>query len=79
MADDLDLFYLIEGTQQRFHISVSYNSNGRPVKVGALRQIIFNRKCKDLAPDDDNLTLLKVGNSLSVVSFRSRTDSSDVS
>ncbi|KAH9064626.1 hypothetical protein EDB87DRAFT_1598434 [Lactarius vividus] len=57
MANDFDLFYLIEGTRQPFYISVS---NGEPMNVDALRQIIFRRKCRDLVPDVDNLTLLKV-------------------
>ncbi|KAH8981944.1 hypothetical protein EDB86DRAFT_3129307 [Lactarius hatsudake] len=57
MANDFDLFYLIEGTQQPFHLSVS---NGEPVNVDTVRQIIFQRKCRDLAPSVDNLTLLKV-------------------
>ncbi|KAH9077651.1 hypothetical protein EDB83DRAFT_2345111 [Lactarius deliciosus] len=57
MANDFDLFYLIEGTKQPFRLSVS---NGEPANVDALRQIIFRRECIDLAPSVDNLTLLKV-------------------
>ena len=61
MADDLLLFYLIEGTSQPSYISVSYNPNGKPVKVDDLRKTIFEDDCKHLASNHKNLTLLKVG------------------
>ncbi|KAH9048862.1 hypothetical protein EDB84DRAFT_1574436 [Lactarius hengduanensis] len=57
MANDFDLFYLIEGTQHPFRFSVS---NSEPVNVDDLRQIIFRRECVDLAPNVDSLILLKV-------------------
>jgi hypothetical protein len=61
MADHLHLFYLIEGTTQPSYVSVPRISNGEPVMADTLRQTIFNRKCWDLAPHGQNLTLLKVG------------------
>ena len=60
MADDLLLFYLIEGTTQPSYISVSQTSNGKPVKVDDLRKTIFEDDCKHLATNHKNLTLLKV-------------------
>ena len=62
MADDLLLFYLIEGATQPSYISVSYNSNGKLVKVDDLRKTIFEDDCKHLATTSNhkNLTLLKV-------------------
>ena len=62
MADDLLLFYLIEGTTKPSYISVSYNSNGKPVKVDDLRKTIFEDDCKHLVTTSNhkNLTLLKV-------------------
>ena len=60
MADDLLLFYLIEGTNQPSYISVSHNSNDKPVKVDDLRKTIFEDDCKHLADNHKNLTLLKV-------------------
>src|ERR1700761_352951 len=57
MADDLLLFYLIEGTSQPSYISVS---NGKPMKVDDLRKTIFEDDCKHLAANHKNLVLLKV-------------------
>ena len=59
MADDLLLFYLTEGTTQPSYISVSYNSNGKPMKADDLRKIIFEDDCKHLAANHKNLSLLK--------------------
>jgi len=60
MADELKLLYLIEGTQQPSCISISYNSNGKPVKVDTLRKNIFDAECERVALNHDNFTLLKV-------------------
>ena len=60
MADDLLLFYLIEGTTQPSYISVSHDFNGKAVKVDDLRKTIFEDDCKHLAANHKNLTLLKV-------------------
>ena len=60
MADDLLLFYLIEGATQPSYISVSYGSNDKLVKVDDLRKTIFEDDCKHLAANHKNLTLLKV-------------------
>ena len=60
MADDLLLFYLVEGTTQPSYISVSYSSNGKPVKVDDLKKTIFEDDCKHLAANHKNLVLLKV-------------------
>ena len=56
----LRLHYLIEGNKETSYISVPYLSDGQPTEVEDLRQIIFEKKCKDLAPDADNLILFKV-------------------
>ena len=60
MANDLNLFYLIEGDQNPSYISVPYISNSQPMTVDALRRTIFKDECKDLAPSPKYLTLLKV-------------------
>ena len=60
MADDLLLFYLVEGSIQPSYISVSYNSNDKLVKVDDLRKTIFEDNCKHLAANHRNLILLKV-------------------
>jgi hypothetical protein len=61
-STDLDLLFLIEGSQQFFHISLPHISTitGKPMTVNDLRQTIFDHKCQDLAPDPFSLTLLKV-------------------
>ena len=69
MADDLLLFYLIEGTTQPSYISVSYSSNDKLVKVDDLRKTIFEDDCKHLATNHKNLTLLKVGILLLVLQY----------
>ena len=62
MADDLLLFYLVEGATKPSYISVSYSSNGKPMKVDDLRKTIFEDDCKHLSATGNhkNLTLLKV-------------------
>jgi hypothetical protein len=60
MDDDFLLFYLIEGAPERSYISVSYNSNGRPVTVDDLRKSIFQHDCQDIVRNHKKLTLLKV-------------------
>ena len=69
MADDLLLFYLIEGTTKPSYISVSYNPNDKPVKVDDLRKTIFEDDCKDLAANHKNLTLLKVSILLPILPY----------
>ena len=59
MANDLLLFYLIEGCTQPSYISASYNSNGKPVKIDDLRKTVFEDDCKHLAANHKNLSLLK--------------------
>jgi hypothetical protein len=53
--DDLKLFYLVEGTQEKLSVSVSCN-----VKVNILRRLIFEKACKQLVPHYEYLILLKV-------------------
>lgn len=60
MDDDFLLFYLIEGAPERSYISVSYNSNGRPVTVDDLRKSIFQHDCQDIVRNHKKLTLLKI-------------------
>ena len=60
MADDLLLFYLIEGTTEPSYISVSHNYNHKLVNVDDLRKTIFEDDCKHLAANHKNLTLSKV-------------------
>ncbi len=71
MADNLGLFYLIEGSKELLYISVSNNSKGRPVEVDDLRKTIFKDDCKgnDLAANYKNLTILKVRILLAIVPF----------
>ena len=69
MADNLLLFYLIEGTTQPSYISVSYNPNGKLVKVDDLRKTIFEDDCKHLAANHKNLTLLKVRHLLVILPY----------
>ena len=69
MADELLLFYLIEGTTQPSYISVSHDLNGKAVKVDDLRKIIFEDDCKHLAANHKNLTLLKVSVLLPILPY----------
>ncbi|KAH9001046.1 hypothetical protein EDB92DRAFT_2846 [Lactarius akahatsu] len=54
MADDAELSCFIEGTKHPFDIIIPHNSKG-----DSLKENIFNRRCKELAPDCDHLVLLK--------------------
>ena len=54
------LYCLIDEAPQPSYIPAHYNSNGYPVNVDALKQIIFNRKCRNLASDYHSISLLDV-------------------
>ncbi len=69
----IDLLCLIEGMQQIFTISISKNDH-----VNDLRKMIFNFKCKALAPDYLALVLLNVRVLLIVVQFPLLTDTSAI-
>ena len=60
MDDDFLLFYLIEGTPEISYISVSYKSNGKPLKVDDLKRAIFEDRCKGYVENRQSVTLLKV-------------------
>ncbi|KAH9066407.1 hypothetical protein EDB87DRAFT_716591 [Lactarius vividus] len=46
MADDVELSCFMEGTKHPFDIFIPHNSKG-----DGLKENIFNRRCKELAPD----------------------------
>ncbi|KAH9030506.1 hypothetical protein EDB85DRAFT_2146652 [Lactarius pseudohatsudake] len=53
--NSFELTYLIEGTDKPSDIFISRQSNGK-----TLKDMIFDHKCKRLAPDSDCIHLLKV-------------------
>ena len=57
--DNIDVSYLIQGAQKHVSTSVPYNSNG-----DTLREVIFNRACRELTPCHEDIVLLKVRTSI---------------
>ncbi|KAH9030107.1 hypothetical protein EDB85DRAFT_1453637 [Lactarius pseudohatsudake] len=55
MADNIELSCFIEGTKKPFDIFIPQNFKG-----DALREMIFNHECRDLAPHCGSLVVLKV-------------------
>ena len=55
----LDISYLIEGAPKHISTSVPYNSNG-----DTLREVIFDRACRELTPHHTDIVLLKVRTSI---------------
>ena len=57
--DNIDVSYLIQGAPKHISTSVPYNSNG-----DTLREVIFNRACRELTPCHEDIVLLKVRTSI---------------
>jgi hypothetical protein len=51
---------LIEGAPRTSYLSVPYDSKEKPINGDTLRQMIWARKCSDLARNSDSISLLKV-------------------